>query len=61
MNRLLYYIYGYVHAGALDEQVMIKAIYREARESVRYEHHRFLGQSKTQTNELRPVRQCAIK
>ena len=32
VNRLLYYIYGYVHAGALDENVMKAHLSKAARE-----------------------------
>ena len=30
LNRLLYYVYGYVHAGALDENVMLDAMWAAA-------------------------------
>ena len=32
LNRILYYIYGYVHAGALDENVMKAHLSKAARE-----------------------------
>ena len=54
VNRLLYYIYGYVHAGALDEQVMIKAMW-EAAQSVGYEHHRFLDKVKRKQTNYAPL------
>ena len=54
MNRLLYYIYGYVHAGALDERVMIDAMW-EAAQSVGYEYHRFLEKVKRKQTNYAPL------
>ena len=54
VNRLLYYIYGYVHAGALDERVMIDAMW-EAAQSVGYEYHRFLEKVKRKQTNYAPL------